>query len=331
VELLHKAYSMNKKRLLAQFHLLEAIRQFFRQEKFIDVLTPPLVPNPGMEAHIHPFAVSRARQGESTGLYLHTSPEFAMKQLLTEGHVKIFTLNYVFRDEPQSPIHRPQFIMLEWYRAGENYRRIMKDCENLYNFCRQYLKKKKIPLRDSGNKKIKFRRLTVQQLFKKYLKIDILQFLNLEDLRQLIAQNFSDIPLPQEGCSWDDYYFLLFLNKIEPHLTDIPHLIIDQFPYHLNALSTINRKDPRVCDRFEVYLHGLEVGNCFNELTELQEQQKRFVTQNSIKEKLYRYRLPEPQVLYRSLSRGLPPSCGIAIGVERLLLSLTGGSDIFWT
>src|SRR5687767_3032706 len=117
---------MNAKRL-ASFHLQQAIRDFFLERGFMDVLTPPMVPNPGMETHIHPFRVWSERGRAPTPFYLHTSPEFCMKELLSEGMERIFTLSYCFRDEPSSPIHRPQFLMLEWYRANARYETIMDD------------------------------------------------------------------------------------------------------------------------------------------------------------------------------------------------------------
>ena len=129
-----------KDNYMAQVYLLDAIRTFFKERDFLDVLTPPMVSNPGMEVHIHPFQINKAINKEETPYYLHTSPEFWMKHLLSEGLEKIFTLNYCFRDEPQSPIHRPQFIMLEWYRAGEHYEKIISDCFDLYKYCHEKLK-----------------------------------------------------------------------------------------------------------------------------------------------------------------------------------------------
>ena len=133
-----------------------------------------------------------------------------------------------------------------------------------------------------------------------------------------------------EELSWDDYYFLLFLNKIEPLLVHYPYLLLYEFPHHLSALSTLKEADPRVCERFEIYSKGVELCNCFNELRDLTIQKERFSFQAHEKEKLYGYILPEPQVLYDSLERGLPVSSGIALGVERLQKVLTGIENPFW-
>ncbi len=320
-----------QQRLLQQFHLLQAIRDYFRGENFLDVMTPPAVENPGMETHIHPFALYSVHQKNIQNYYLHTSPEFHMKELLSLGFEKIFNLSYCFRDEPNSPHHRFQFIMLEWYRTNARYEQIMDDCEKLITFCVQQLKKSKASLKP-GIANLKFERLTIQELFQQYLKVDILTLLNKEDLRNYIQKNYTDIPLPKEtaSMSWDDYYFLLFLNKIEPQLKDRPYLLLYEFPHHLAALSTLKESDPRVCERFEIYLHGVELCNCFNELTDIELQKKRFSQQKEEKKNLYGYELPEANVLYQALEKGLPKSAGIALGVERLLLSLTTEENPFF-
>lgn len=322
---------MRKVKLAAQFQLLWAIRQFFVQRNFVDVMPPPMVQNPGMETHIHPFQVSHAKTQSLSPWYLNTSPEFHMKELLSLGFQDIFTLGYSFRDEPNAPNHRPQFLMLEWYRTGAHYTKIMDDCEELFKFTLNSLNEKNLPV-DQSLLNAKFERASIQDLFLDMLNVDILDFLETKDLKELIEKNFKDVPLPVQGeeLSWDDYYFLLFLNKIEPHLAHYPYLLLYEFPNHLSALSTLKPSDPRVCERFEIYSKGVELCNCFNELRDLKIQKERFHYQAKEKEKLYGYKLPEPQVLYQAMERGLPVSSGIALGVERLLKILTGIENPFW-
>jgi len=306
-----------------QFYLLQAIREFFTRDGFLDVLTPPMVQNPGMEVHIHPFEVFSTVRKKSIQKYLHTSPEFCMKELLADGFEKIFTLSYCFRDEPDSITHRNQFIMLEWYRAYQRYEKIMDDCENLIKYSLNYLVDKKIEIEKSllGSN---FQRATVQEIFLEYLKIDILNFLDRTELRKLIEKDFKSIPVPRDQLlDWDDYYFLLFLNIIEPKLENVPYILLYEFPRDLAALSTIKETDGRVCERFEIYVKGIELCNCFNELCDLDAQKNRFIEQEVMKEKFYGYKLPESTVLYDALAKGLPQSAGIALGVERLLMSLT--------
>ena len=306
-------------RLRYQFELIQLIRNFFTQQGFLDVLTPPAVENPGMEVHIHPYQLQSVVKNKLIPKYLHTSPEFCLKQLLATPEEKIdklFSVSYCFRDEPDSPIHRSQFIMLEWYRKYERYEKIMQDIEELIHACLT----SPLPIRsDLKNKKMIKR--TMQELFNEILGIDILDYLTVPKIKELL-NHFPDVPVPAEECEWDDYFFLLYLNKIEPHLRQYPLLLIYEFPSPLSALSTLKSDDHRVCERFEVYINGTELCNCFNELTDLEEQKRRFDEQKYLKKKIYLYELPEPSQFYASLKKGLPPSAGIALGVERLLYSL---------
>ncbi len=289
----------------------------------MEVLTPPAVENPGMEVHIHPFQLYSVYKKRQEPLYLHTSPEFAMKQLLAdplEGLDKIYQFSYCFRDEPNSPIHRNQFIMLEWYRKDERYEQIMMDIESLIEFVLSQSEVKKLPLRKEFQAP-KFIKKTMAELFQEEMGVEILNYLDKDSIKKLIMQ-YPEIPVPKADLEWDDYFFLIYLNKIEPNLTKYPLLLIYEFPAPLSALSTLKKSDPRVCERFEVYVNGIELCNSFNELTDAQELIERFTLQNELKNKLYHYELPPPHRFYEVMKRGYPPSAGIALGVERLLYSL---------
>ena len=318
---------------MRSFLQLQAIvRNFFREKGFLDVVTPPVVENPGMEIHLHPFSLYSVKERKVLPeRYLHTSPEFHMKELLSQGFDKIFTLSYVFRDEPSSDDHRFQFLMLEWYRAGVGYEKIMEDCEELVTLGAEQLEIEGVPIRFKG--KIPWLRKSVDQLFQEILNVSILDYLDLNRLRDLIIERYPEVPLPVEGrgaMDWEDYYFLLFLNKIEPAIKKIPALLLYEFPHPLAALSTLKETDQRVCERFEVYLYGTELCNCFNELTDLAILKKRFEKQHQDKYRCHRYRLPSPERFYQSMERGLPPSSGIALGLERLYKGLTGVENPFW-
>jgi lysyl-tRNA synthetase class 2 len=305
-----------------QFQLIQALRQFFQEKGFLETLTPPLVQNPGMETHIHPFQAFSVREGQKRELYLHTSPEFCLKELLAdheaEGLSQIYNLSYCFRDEPTSPIHRPQFLMLEWYRLNMRYEAIMEDVEELLTWC---ITKTPAPLR-TEIKNQKLQRLTMEELWLETIKRSPLDFLNATELRSLIVKDFPEVPLPTVDLAWDDLFFLLHLNKVEPELHRWPLLLVKEFPAPLAALSTLKSSDKRVCERFEVYVNGIELCNAYNELTDPVEQRRRFKEQAQEKKSLYNYQLPAPEIFLESLDRGLPPSAGIALGVERLLHSL---------
>src|SRR5690606_20223374 len=160
---------------------------------------------------------------------------------------KLFTITYSFRDEPDSPHHRKQFLMLEWYRKNERYEKIMQDTKDLVTFCFEHMKKVKAPLRDTSAPN--FQSATVSEIFKDILGIEILNFLELKDIKELLKKDFSDVPVPETPLEWDDYFFLLYLNKIEPEISKIPALLLYEFPNHLSALSTIKTTDTRVCER----------------------------------------------------------------------------------
>lgn len=305
-----------------QFELIQSLRQFFQDKGFLETLTPPMVQNPGMETHVHSFQVMSAKDKSARPLYLHTSPEFCLKELLSdhknEGLSNIYSLSYCFRDEPDSPIHRSQFLMLEWYRLNERYEAIMDDTENLIAWC---LEKTPVPIR-TEIKNQNMTRLTMEELWLETIKRSPLEFLDKKELRGLIENDFPDVPLPSVELAWDDLFFLLHLNKVETHLKNWPLLLVKEFPAPLAALSTIKASDPRVCERFEVYVNGIELCNAYNELTDVDEQRRRFKLQAREKKQIYNYDLPEPTRFLESLERGLPPSSGIALGVERLLHSL---------
>jgi elongation factor P--(R)-beta-lysine ligase len=306
-----------------QFELLQIIRNFFSERGFVDVLTPPAVENPGMEVHIHPFALYSVKDKTKSNLYLHTSPEFCLKELISgdDGLSKVFSLSYCFRDEPKSTIHRTQFIMLEWYRTQVRYEVIMKDVEDLIQYTLQKGVERFLPIRNEFIGPVAIVRKTMQELFLEYLQVDILEYLDISAIKNLLSR-FPDVPVPASDLEWDDYFFLLYLNKIEPHLHKTPLLMITEFPAPLSALSTLKQSDPRVCERFEVYVRGIELCNCFNELTDVREQKERFLDQARLKTSLYGYELPEPKRFYQTMEQGLPASAGVALGVERLLYSL---------
>jgi lysyl-tRNA synthetase class 2 len=304
------------------------MRNFFGEQGFIDVLTPPAVENPGMEVHIHPFQLFSVQKQIPAPLYLHTSPEFCMKELLSEGFEKIFSISYCFRDEPESPIHRSQFLMLEWYRAHERYEAIMRDAEALLDYVIRRGTDRGLPLRPQFAAPVLVKK-TMAELFRETLGVDVLNHLDVPSIKELLAR-YPDVPVPPSDLEWDDYFFLLYLNKVEPAIARYPLLLVTEFPAPLAALSTLKREDPRVSERFEIYVNGIELCNCFNELTDTAEQRRRFAAQNQLKRRLYGYELPAPSRFYGALDRGLPPSAGIALGVERLLHALFAVDDPFY-
>lgn len=308
------------------FHTIGACRQFFNERAYLETPTPPMVSNPGMEAHLHPYKVVSNVNRIQQEWFLHTSPEFHMKALLSEGFEKIYHLGYCFRDEPNSETHRPQFLMLEWYQKDAYYHAIKEETIELIKYVHGKLLENKIDVIPN----FKVQEVTVDELFKKHCGFSILDHLEIQSLKNICEEKFPHYVqgLEDEELPWEDYFYLIFLNEIEPHFKSTDLLIVDEFPYPLAALSTQSKKDPRVCERFEIYFNGVELCNCFNELTDLKVQKERFVEESIKKEKLYGYKLPAPQILYEALEKGLPKSSGNALGVERLYLSLSVNKTI---
>ncbi len=321
-----------KNELILRFEFLELIRTFFRREGFLDVLTPPIVENPGMETHIHPFKVLGLGPSlDSAENFLHTSPEFAMKELLSQGLEKIFTICHAFRHEPHGPHHRFQFLMLEWYRSHAHYLTIMDDTEHLIRFCHEQLQR---------TTTLHFQKVTVRDLFLDMLHLDLYNFFDEKEFYSYIKTELPEVPLPpfeythKDGSplklSYDDLFFLVFLNLIEPKLIHYPFLFLYEYPYPMAALSTLKPTDQNVCERFELYAHGIELCNAFNEVTDIEILKTRFEKQSREKLELYKYQLPEPKRFYRTMTQGYPTSAGIALGVERLMKVFYPNHPMFW-
>jgi lysyl-tRNA synthetase class 2 len=301
-----------------------AIREFFLNQEFLETRTPLLVPSPGMETHIRPFRVGDA--------YLPTSPEFAMKRLLVGGLEKIFQICSAFRDEPRSITHHPEFTILEWYRAYAGYEDIMRDTEQMFAFIATKLFGRPT-LRYQGQEisvATPWPRLRVRDLFLEMAGIDLAQ----ASTRELLAAHCERLGLsarPEEN--WDDLYFKIWLNLIEPKLPADHAVFVTRYPRSQAALSVIDR-DPDGTEwakRFEVYAGGLELGNAFEELTDPVEQRKRFEKDMNLRTEIYGTEFPKNKVdeeFLAALAEGMPPSGGIAMGVDRMVMLFADEPEI---
>lgn len=266
----------NAQTLVKFFEFVAFIRKFFSEQNFLDVMALPMVFHPGIEPHIHPLQIYSAYEKKQLPFYLQTSPEFMLKDLLSQVNRPLFSLTYSFRDEPCSPHHRKQFLMLEWYRPSSGLADIMEDCANLIHKALSHLHQQGLTT-TLPSQNISIVKKTVQEIFQEQLGFDILSYLDFNSLLTYIKNHLKDIPLPAkpESLLWEDLFFLIFLNKIEPILKEYPLFILYEYPSPLAALSRIKENDSRVCERFEIYIHGVEIGNCFYELTDVYEQETR--------------------------------------------------------
>jgi lysyl-tRNA synthetase class 2 len=317
--------------------LTRATRAFFAEQGFVEVETPALQVSPGLEPHLFAFATDIvAPGGAKRTLYLHTSPEFAMKKLLVAGLPRIFQLARVFRNAERAATHHPEFTMLEWYRAGADYTALMTDCEALLRaVAAQGIDR----LRWRGHEcdpSVPCERLTVASAFQRHTGIDILATApdprapSLDLLAKAAAGNGI---AAHDGDGWDDLFFRIFLERIEPKLGQGRATILTDYPISMAALSRAKADDPRVAERMELYVCGLELANGFGELTDASEQRRRFEADMAFKQKRYGERYPIDEDFLAALAHGMPESAGIALGFDRLMMLATGADaieDVLW-
>ncbi|TNE29331.1 MAG: EF-P lysine aminoacylase GenX, partial [Alphaproteobacteria bacterium] len=252
--------------------LISAIRQFFTLRGYLEVETSALQNSPGMEVHVKAFEtrlydVDRERFTEKR---LHTSPEIAMKKLLVAGLPKIFQICQVYRNAEGSSLHSPVFTMLEWYQTGLSYRGLMEETvEMIRAVADQAIRwgdKISDPFAD-------WQFISVKDAFVQYAGIDLDAVLDDDDGFAAAAAQ-AGCPA-HDGDTWDDIFFRIFLEKIEPCLGHPAPTILYDYPTGMAALSRKKSEDPRYAERFEVYICGMELANAFGELTDAAEQKSR--------------------------------------------------------
>ena len=314
----------------ARARMQAAVREFLTQRGFEEVETPCLVPAPGMEPHIDAFCAPYLPEGGGTGrpLWLHSSPEYAMKRLLAEGFPRIFQLARVFRNGEVSDTHNPEFTMLELYRAHTDYRGIMEDLEQtVAHAARAVTGGTRV---EAGGGAIDltppFERLTVEEAFRKRLGIE-LAACDGDAGRLRTALRAAGLDAGRDGDSFDDLFFRAFLDRIEPGLgLDRPVYLID-WPAPMAALSRLKPDDPRFAERFELYAGGLELANGFSELTDAVEQRRRLLEEQAFRARIGRPVYPLDEQFLAALPR-MPEAGGVALGLDRLLMLLIGGRSL---
>ena len=319
-------YARRRPNLLRRAALLTALRGFFSERDFVEVETPALQASPGLEPHLKAFATELERpDGSRRPLYLHTSPEFAMKKLLAAGEPRLFQLAQVFRNGERAASHHPAFLMLEWYRAAADYRAIMDDAEALLRALAAALGESR--LRHQGRScdiALPWQRISVQEACHAYAGIDLDDCIGADPLQPDLARMraaCARIGLRVDaGDGWDDLYFRLALERIEPRLGEGAPAILYDYPIHMAALSRPKPSNPRLAERFELYACGVELANAFSELTDADEQLRRFQADMALKKRLYGHDYPIDMDFIAALRHGLPECSGIALGVDRLVM-----------
>lgn len=308
------------------------IREFFGARDFLEVDTPHWVEAAGTDVHLAPVeAVFREphRPEEAIVGELHTSPEFSMKRLLAAGAQRIWQMCKVWRNGEITPLHNPEFTLLEWYRAWEDLGAIMADVEALTRALLGDIARvgeQTIDLREP------FAHMTMQQVVQKACGFDLLDALTFDTLfdacagHELLSER--SLARAREVGQWDELFFELQISYIDPFLAEQSAIFVTEWPTPLAVLARVKPEDGRVAQRFELYIGGVELANGFQELTDPAEQRRRFEDDLAQRARAGLPLPPMPERFLQALAWGLPPSSGVAVGVDRYLMLKLGAAHI---
>jgi lysyl-tRNA synthetase class 2 len=324
--------------LLARNRIKQAIRAWFEDQGFCEIEAGQLQISPGNETHLHALSTTKLSPGgKPTSLYLHTSPEFACKKLLAAGETRIFDFARVFRNREAGPLHATEFTMLEWYRAHAPWQEVIQDCLTLLSVAAQAVATPSLSWR--GREVLLTTlpiHLSVQDAFMHMAGIDLLATIS--------DDGFADPLALRDGArkagintdptdSWSDLFSKILVEKIEPFLGFDAPCVLHSYPISEAALARKSALDPRVAERFELYVCGVELANGFGELTDPHEQRRRFEAEMALKQALYGETYPLDEDFLAALAI-MPNASGVALGFDRLVVLATGArriEDVLWT
>jgi lysyl-tRNA synthetase class 2 len=324
--------------LMGRGRIKAQARAWFEARVFTEVECGALVVSPGNEAHLHAFMTEQIETGGARATrYLHTSPEFAAKRLLAAGETRIFDFARVFRNRERGPLHAPEFTMLEWYRANEDYARVIADTVALVRLAADTTGVKTFTYKDrTCDPRAEAERLTVADAFTHHAGIDLLATLNARgegdrDHLAVKARRAGFDVAPDDN--WADIFSKVLVARVEPKLGAGRPTILCEYPRCEAALARAAPHDGRVAERFELYACGVELANGFGELTDPVEQRARFEAEMTEKQRIYGERYPIDEDFLSALSH-MPPASGVALGFDRLVMLAVGArklDDVLWT
>ena len=303
--------------LEARARILAAVRAWFAGEGFLDVETPARVRSPGQEVHLD--AVPAGQTGDEPR-WLITSPEYHMKRLVAAGHRRIVQIGKCWRSGESGPHHLGEFTMVEWYRADAPLEALADDCEQLM----------RVAARAAGRDPVAvglerpFARTTVRELFTRHAGFSLAGD---EPAAALRAAAVTAGVAVGAATAWDDLFYQVFLDRIEPVLARQGPTFVFDWPAPLAALARPKPGDPRVVERFELYAGGLELANAFGELVDAAEQRRRFEVEARERAVRGKAVYPLDEALLAALP-AMPPTAGIALGFDRLVMLVLGARDI---
>lgn len=319
--------------LKARGRIKTAIRDRFLHEGFTETECGILQTSPGNEAHLHAFATELIAPGEENRqLYLHTSPEFAAKKLLAAGETKIFEFARCFRNRERGALHHPEFTLLEWYRTGAPYSVLFDDCTHILRAAAGATDTTEFVFRGKTSDPFSEpERLTLAEAFDHYARMNLLSLLEDRDGFAAAAHD-AGIRVADDDV-WADTFSRVLVEKIEPHLGIGRPTILCEYPASEAALARRTDNDPRVAERFELYVCGVEIANGFGELTDADEQRSRFESEMAEKKRVYGETYPIDEDFLTALAQ-MPDAAGCALGFDRLVMLAAGAEHIeqvIWT
>jgi elongation factor P--(R)-beta-lysine ligase len=260
------------------------------------VLTPSLIPEPA----IQPFKTS-FNNGFNIDerFFLVPSPEIWMKKLLSEGSGNLFQICKSFRNgENIGKIHNPEFTILEWYTLESNYIDSISIMENMLKHLLENRSiRSNMPKRVGNSLSVSINTITMEEVFRKYAGFSLSENYDEENLKASARR--LGLSLTGE-YSWEQVFNLIFVHAVEPELENTGPIIITDYPSKIQTLAMIKEGTPWA-ERWELYLGGIEIANCFSEST-------------------------NPRLInhYLGIDKNLPPCSGVALGVDRLIMYLLG-------
>lgn len=306
---------------------LSKVRGFFEEFNYLEVHSPTLVVSPGSEPFLD-FFETKVWQGSAPPQlrFLPSSPELSLKKLLALDVGNLFEIRTCFRNNEGSPLHRPEFFMLEWYSVGLNFEQMLQFTHQFFSqTARAYLQSqgKDLPIWLPKNE---IKKYSIAELFKTLLQFDLSPQTSAKELLKLTSRWGL---VADEQWGFDDLFHLLMIEKVEPFLQTQGLVFVTHYPPSQAAQAKLNAQG--WAERFEVYAQGVELANAYHELTNVTELRERVKIDNLAREKLGRPQTPIDEEFFTAVSQ-LPQVSGIALGLERWFMLLEGKKEIhFWS
>ena len=285
------------------------IRRFMAERNIMEVETPVLSHATVTDVQLDSFRSDyfSPQAVSARTLYLQTSPEYAMKRLLASGTGAIYQISRVFRNEEQGKLHNPEFTILEWYQPDYDHQQLMQELEMFLNLFAM-----------SHCEKTSYAKIFIQHTGLDPHTCDTNELI-------ILAQQYGLSSVLEERSALLDF---IFSYKITPLLGSTMPLFVYDYPACQCALAKLSDSSPKVAERFELFINGMEIANGFHELADAEEQLARFEQDLALRKKEKRPELAIDYLFLDALKQGLPDCAGVAVGIDRLLMAMTGSKDI---